>query len=71
MISPSDSAPVGRALADHPMNAFRDLEQMIARLLEAARQLPAGEARYSTLKEIGRLRVRLDAVTAQQSQPAK
>ena len=36
------------------MNAVRDLEEMLARLLEAARQLPAGEARCSTLKEIGR-----------------
>jgi hypothetical protein len=30
------------------MSAVRDLEEMIGRLLEAARKLPAGEARYST-----------------------
>ncbi len=59
------------AKKDHPMSALRDLEEMIRQLLEAARKLPAGETRQSTLKEIGRLRVRLDAVSAQQSQSAK
>jgi hypothetical protein len=72
---PSDSAPVGRVLSTSvsrsSMNAIRDLEQMLARLLEAARKLPAGENRCSTLKEIGRFRVRLDSISAQQSQTAK
>jgi hypothetical protein len=63
---------LGKATAksqnSRPMNGMHDLEQMIARLLEAARKLPAGETRHSTLKEIGRFRVRLDAISAQQGQ---
>jgi hypothetical protein len=37
-------------------------ELEIAGLLEAARKLRPGAARHEALKEIGRLRIRLDAV---------
>jgi hypothetical protein len=36
-----------------------DLEELAAKLLEAARELPPGEIRHGTLKEIGRVRARL------------
>jgi hypothetical protein len=36
-----------------------DLEELAAKLLEAARKLPPGEIRHGTLKEIGRVRARL------------
>ena len=39
-----------------------ELEEMIAGLLEAARKFRPGAARHEALKEIGRLRIRLDAV---------
>jgi len=50
-----------------------DMEKTIVELLEAARELPPGEARPNALKEIGRLRVRLDDISArsQESQSAK
>lgn len=54
-------------MSDHPRNTLRDLEQMITRLLEAARKLPPGEERCTTLKEIGRFRVRLDAAAPRPS----
>jgi hypothetical protein len=50
-----------------------DMEKTIAELLEAARKLPPGDVRQNALKEIGRLRVRLDDLSArsQESQSAK
>jgi hypothetical protein len=70
MLAPPDSDPPGES-GGSLMNSIRDLEEMIARMLEEARKLPAGDVRYSTLKEIGRFRVRLDAVAARQTPPAE
>ena len=41
---------------------MQELEKIIANLLEAARELPPGDERQSALKEVGRLRVRLDSI---------
>jgi hypothetical protein len=50
---------------------MQELEKIIAELLEDARRLPPGDERQSTLKEIGRFRVRLDSLAAQSGkQPA-
>ena len=49
-----------------------DMEKTIVELLEVARKLPPGEPRQNALKEIGRLRVRLDGLSARfQEQSAK
>jgi hypothetical protein len=41
---------------------MQDLEEMAAKLLEAARKLPPGPSRHETLKEIGRFRARISAL---------
>ena len=41
---------------------MQDLEEMAAKLLEAARKLPPGPSRHETLKEIGRFRARIVAL---------
>ena len=41
---------------------MHDLEKMLAKLLEDARKLPPGQKRHELLKEIGRFRVKLDAL---------
>jgi hypothetical protein len=50
-----------------------DMEKTIAELLEAARKLSPGDARQNALKEIGRLRLRLNDISSrsQESQSAK
>ena len=52
---------------------MQDLEKAMAALLAVARKLPPGEERQNILKEIGRLRVRLDdlSVRLKKSQTAK
>jgi hypothetical protein len=42
---------------------MQDLEEMIERLLETARKLPPGPERKDALKEVGRFRVRLEAIS--------
>ena len=37
---------------------IQELEEMVAKLLETARKLPAGPVRRDTLKEIGEFRMR-------------
>jgi hypothetical protein len=44
-----------------------DLEKMLAKLLERARKLPPGQKRHDLLKEIGRFRVKLDALKKQKN----
>jgi hypothetical protein len=48
---------------------MEDLKEMVAQLLEAARKLPAGKMRHEALKEIGRLRIRLDALAERLTRP--
>ena len=49
-----------------------DLEKMLAKLLEDARKLPPGQERHELLKEIGHLRVKLDALKKRKKlQPKK
>jgi len=43
---------------------MRDLEETLAKLFEAVRNLPPGPERYELLREIGHFRVRLDAIVA-------
>jgi hypothetical protein len=47
---------------------YDDLEGMLAKLLEAARKLPPGEVRHEILIEIGRFRVRIDALSKRSRQ---
>ena len=47
---------------------MHDLEEMVEKLLKAARKLPPGPVRHDILKEIGRFRVRLAALRAQSEQ---
>jgi hypothetical protein len=49
-----------------------DLEKMLAKLLKDARRLSPGQNRHELLKEIGRFRVKLDALKKRKkSQPTK
>jgi hypothetical protein len=48
---------------------MQDLEDMLAKLLEAARQLPPGTERHAILKQIGRFRARLDMIAAKRNTP--
>jgi hypothetical protein len=41
---------------------MRDLEEMFAKLLEAVRKLPPRPERYELLRELGRFRVKMDAI---------
>jgi len=43
---------------------IQDLKAMAAKLLETARKLPAGPVRNDILKEIGKFRVRINALKA-------
>ena len=46
---------------------IRDLEARLAKLLDTVRQLPSGPERHELLKEIGRFRLKIDALIAKQS----
>jgi hypothetical protein len=51
---------------------MHDLEKKLAKLLEDARKLPPGQKRHDLLKEIGRFRVKSDALKKQKkSLPTK
>ena len=41
---------------------LQELEEMAARLLALARELPPGQRRYDIMQEIGRFRVRIAAL---------
>ena len=43
---------------------IQELEEMVAKLLETARKLPAGPVRHDILKEIGKFRARIIALKA-------
>jgi hypothetical protein len=45
-----------------------DLEEIAAKLLQAARKLPPGSERHGILKEIGKFRVRINRLRAQPDQ---
>jgi hypothetical protein len=50
----------------HRSNAIdiQELEEMVAKLLETARKLPAGPVRHDILKEIGNFIARIAALKA-------
>ena len=50
------------------MVKHQDLEDKAAKLLEAARKLLPGPERYDALKEIGRLRAKLDDLARKRKQ---
>ena len=50
--------------AQRTITEMQDLEAMAAKLLEAARKLPAGPIRRDNLKEIGKFRARINALKA-------
>jgi hypothetical protein len=41
---------------------LHELEEMAAKLLATARNLPPGQDRYNALREIGRFRAQIDAL---------
>ena len=43
---------------------IQELEEMVAKLLETARKLPAGPVRHDMLKEIGKFIARIAALKA-------
>ena len=43
---------------------IQELEEMVAKLLETARKLPAGPVRHDILKEIGKFIARIAALKA-------
>jgi hypothetical protein len=51
--------------SNEPMlKVMHDLEEMAAKLLATARELPLGSERHGILKEIGKFRVRITALKA-------
>ena len=49
-------------------DSAKDLEVVAANLLETARQIPPGSERHDVLKQIGKLRIKLDALVSEQKQ---
>jgi hypothetical protein len=47
---------------------MRDLEETFAKLLETVRNLSPGPERDELLREIGRFRIRIDAIVAKRGQ---
>jgi hypothetical protein len=47
-------------------DSAKDLEVVAANLLETARQIPPGSERHDVLKQIGKLRIKLDALVSEQ-----
>jgi len=45
--------------------SLRELEEVCAKLLQTARKIPPGPARQTTLKEIGKFRVRISTLKAE------
>jgi hypothetical protein len=50
--------------ADRTLTEIQQLEAMAAKLLETARELPAGPVSRDILKEIGKFRVRIEVLKA-------
>jgi hypothetical protein len=48
------------------IDSAKDLEVVAASLLETARKIPPGSERYDVLRQIGKLRIRLDALLSEQ-----
>jgi hypothetical protein len=48
------------------IHSVKDLEVVAANLLETARKIPPGPERYDVLKQIGKLRIKLDALVSEQ-----
>jgi hypothetical protein len=41
---------------------LQELEEMVAKLLTTANELPAGQDRHNALREVGKFRVRITAI---------
>jgi hypothetical protein len=50
---------------------LQELEEMAAKLLATARDLPSGQDRHNALREIGRFRARIAALEATDLRPAR
>ena len=48
------------------IHSAKDLEVVAANLLETARKIPPGSERHDVLKQIGKLRIKLDALVSEQ-----
>jgi hypothetical protein len=48
------------------IDSAKDLEVVAANLLETARKIPPGSERHDILKQIGKLRIKLDALVSEQ-----
>jgi hypothetical protein len=53
-----------RVIKDYADDLKRDLEDRLAKLLETVHRLPPGPERHEFLKEIGRFRIKMDAILA-------
>jgi hypothetical protein len=54
---------------DPMLTQLQALEEIAAKLLEAARKLPPGSERYGIVKEIGKFRERIAALKAKKAKP--
>jgi hypothetical protein len=45
------------------MDSVKDLDAIVAKLLQTAREIPPSE-RYEIIRQIGRLRIKLDALVS-------
>jgi hypothetical protein len=50
---------------------LKDLEEMAAKLLEIALELPSGQDRHNALREIGRFRAQIAALQGANLRPAR
>jgi hypothetical protein len=50
---------------------LQELEEMAAKLLATARELPSGQDRHNALREIGRFRVQIAALKGADLRPAR
>ena len=56
---------IGRGAQE--MDSLKDLDAIVAKLLQTAREIPPSE-RYEIIRQIGRLRIKLDALVSMRKQ---
>ena len=56
---------IGRGAQE--MDSVKDLDAIVAKLLQTAREIPPSE-RYEIIRQIGRLRIKLDALVSMRKQ---
>jgi hypothetical protein len=69
--SVQDRARQLKAKGEMKAASLQELEEMAAKLLATARQLPPGQNRHNALREVGRFRAQIIALQSADLQPAK